>query len=598
MGVGGRAPAVVLGLAFAAAAPAVASANTTYCVPNKSIAGCPSGATAKTTIANALTAVNGHSGQHDTIRIGPGTFNEGGLQDTQRVDIIGEGQGQTVIQPSGTASGTATLALDVPTSTARDLSIGVSRGASNTGLLTEGTATRVAVSAPSGATSPAGISAIGASVRNSTVTAAFGILSQGVASVTRTRVIANLGIVVGEGSNATIDDSMIQTVPGPASEVAVAALASGIAFSDARAATLRHDTLVGDGSSGSVGIQCSATGITNPASCTTTVDSSIIRGFQHAISRSASGSVSSANVSVDHSDLDPTTDLDGNTSSGTGHLTLGSHDLNVDPAFAATSGSLAFQLSTPSPVIDKGNPTLGSGESTTDLAGNPRAVAGHNGGSAVSDMGAFEYQPHPPTLTASGPSATKVGTPATFTATTNDPDPGDVVTVTWQFDDGSSATGASVTHVFASTGPHVATASATDLDGFMVSAAPTRLTVGTHPVVSGLKLKPKKFKARKGTTVSYTDSQAAVTKLTVLHPVAGIRKGGKCLAPGKHPPKHAKRCTRWVPLKRSFKHQDVAGKNSFHFKDKKLKPGRYRLQVVASDANGTAAAVMAAFTIV
>jgi hypothetical protein len=69
------------------------------------------------------------------------------------------------------------------------------------------------------------------------------------------------------------------------------------------------------------------------------------------------------------------------------------------------------------------------------------------------------------------------------------------------------------------------------------------------------------------------------------------------VAPGKHPAKHAKRCTRWVPLKGSFKHHDAAGKNRFHFKDRKLGPGRYRLHVVAANANGTSAGVTAAFTI-
>jgi len=46
-----------------------------------------------------------------------------------------------------------------------------------------------------------------------------------------------------------------------------------------------------------------------------------------------------------------------------------------------------------------------------------------------------------------------------------------------------------------------------------------------------------------------------------------------------------------------FNHQHVAGANRFHFNDHKLRPGRYELQVVASDANGPGAPVTAALTI-
>jgi hypothetical protein len=209
-------------------------------------------------------------------------------------------------------------------------------------------------------------------------------------------------------------------------------------------------------------------------------------------------------------------------------------------------------------------------------------------------MGAFEYQPHPPAVTAAavaGPNLT-----ARFTATTSDPDPGDVVTVTWHFDDGSSATGASVSHSFSRAGTHTATATATDLDGYSPQAS-VNVTVG-GPILSPPNLKPRKFRAKSSSLVSYTDSQAAKATLTVLHPVGGVRKGRSCAAPSReHNGKRLEKCTRWVALKGLFEHQDLAGANSFRFSDHQLRPGTYRLQVVAISALGASAPVEASFTI-
>ncbi len=274
-------------------------------------------------------------------------------------------------------------------------------------------------------------------VSDSTITAGDGFAGSGI--LTRSRITATTGVLpVGlfSGGTVTVDDSLLRTVPGSGSETAVLADGGGVADQ----VTARHDTLVGDGSSGSVGVLCSATGTSaGPGGCSTSLESSIIRGFAHAISRNATGgpktsATASAAVSVDYSDLDPATTLDaGNTTSAgggtaSGSITLGAHDVNVDPAFASTSlaAANAFQLTRISPVIDKGNPTLGSSpaESATDLAGRPRAVAGRAGGAAVSDIGAFEYQPQAPTVTGSvSPVTTTVGHAVQFTATASDPAP-------------------------------------------------------------------------------------------------------------------------------------------------------------------------------
>ncbi len=112
-------------------------------------------------------------------------------------------------------------------------------------------------------------------------------------------------------------------------------------------------------------------------------------------------------------------------------------------------------------------------------------------------------------------------------------------------------------------------------NGPVPTPTPTPTPTPVAPQDSGLKLKPASFSpqpmaaARKhhGTTVSYSDSQAAVTKLTVKRVTSGYHFGThacKALRGRRRPPKHSKPCavTRAVG---SFTHQDLAGSNSFPF---------------------------------
>jgi hypothetical protein len=118
--------------------------------------------------------------------------------------------------------------------------------------------------------------------------------------------------------------------------------------------------------------------------------------------------------------------------------------------------------------------------------------------------------------------------------------------------------------------------------------------LGIHP--SSLKPEPGKGASlsaahkRRGATVTYSDSQAALTTFTVLSPRKGYRVGRRCQASR---PKHHKgklrRCTVYVSLG-SFPHTDRAGANRFHFtgraKGRPLRRGRYRLRAVARNAQG------------
>jgi hypothetical protein len=100
----------------------------------------------------------------------------------------------------------------------------------------------------------------------------------------------------------------------------------------------------------------------------------------------------------------------------------------------------------------------------------------------------------------------------------------------------------------------------------------------------------RKKKRHRGATVSYSDSQAAVTTFTVLSPNKGFRIGRRCQAKRPHGHKgKLQRCTRFVNAG-SFTRTDLAGTNHFHFtgrvNNKPLRVGRYQLQAVARNAAG------------
>jgi hypothetical protein len=90
-----------------------------------------------------------------------------------------------------------------------------------------------------------------------------------------------------------------------------------------------------------------------------------------------------------------------------------------------------------------------------------------------------------------------------------------------------------------------------------------------------------------GTRVRYRLSEAATARYTIERRAKGRKKGHRCVAPTRKN-RRARRCTRYVRLKGGFSRTSKAGLNSFRFtgrlRGKKLRPGRYRLVMVAVDA--------------
>ena len=70
--------------------------------------------------------------------------------------------------------------------------------------------------------------------------------------------------------------------------------------------------------------------------------------------------------------------------------TKGKGNIDQDPSFMDTTVG-DYRLGTGSPCIDAGNNAVVS--TPLDLEGNPRIADGNSDGSAIVDMGAYEYLP-------------------------------------------------------------------------------------------------------------------------------------------------------------------------------------------------------------
>ena len=259
----------------------------------------------------------------------------------------------------------------------------------------------------------------GSSVVDGTLTAGYGFVSSAdpVAPdvLSRLTINASVGVTL-DGGVINIDNSVIR----------ITALSGGFGLlaensnpgETPKTINADHLTIVGGGS-GSTGVAAYAVDDAARQTSLVTLDDSIVRGPQVSLAVAATndgaqGGPSDAQILTTYSSWDADTDTAGIGPNGTGGVVVGAGTLDdPDPLFA-DAGAGDFRLTPASPLVDAGTP--GAGPPATDRDGTARVVDGDLDGTAVRDIGAYEYHDGTPPQTTlfQGPSGAVRDTTPTF----------------------------------------------------------------------------------------------------------------------------------------------------------------------------------------
>lgn len=644
--------ALIAAAALAAAFAAPASAAV-YCVDEASTAGCDHvespGGTAG--LAAAFAAANGDAAG-DTIDVGAGAYT-GPFAATAgggALTVIGAGStGAAATTLTVTADSQTALALAVAGSSVSHVHLELPDHTGDTALDLNGAASDVLIDDPSGSTQAIGVemdhpdsfsgtvelghgtSSTGINrtangsgaqiVSDSTIFATEGIsATSGTWTIDHDKVAAlNYGVQAATGDNGTgvpavvaIDDSLIRVTTTDVSTCGAIVPCFALGVSGSSTITGDRLTVVGAGQQIAGGW---ALGAISGETATLNLNSTVVSGFSPALKCSQSNG-GAATLTADYSDFATPVATAGGCAAPPA-----SHNTSAPPDFV-TGG---FELKWDSPLIDASDPHAAFLPHPTDLDGNSRVVDGNGDGTAVLDIGAFEYQRRGPSVTAQTVAQAPVGASTPFSVKqASDPDPGDTLTFSWSFDDGGSATGAQVAHIFATPGTHTGTVTATDPTGLaaassatvVIVARPTRVTLAPTPRIThltqahtrwreGSKLARLARKSRNppvGTTFSFTLSTPAALKLIFTQSANGRRVGKRCAAPS-HANRNKRACHRTITSGTVSFASARAGTVKITFqgrlsRHKKLRPGRYEVAIVATNATGRTTSRALTFTIV
>jgi hypothetical protein len=630
-------------LALAAVFGAASASADTYCVSDSPPA-CVG--TSEASIQDAINAA-GSSPAPNQIEIGPGTLSgsqigpSGEAQDLMGnpVTITGAGQTQTVLD--GPSSGPA-LDIEDSGTTVSDLAIAMATGESSGLDLYNGTASRLTVTS----TDPIdmGIAAInlfnagritdstasvggsfedfavygegvnGALVEDSTLTGATGFDAtpgSEQATLQRDKVNAvstgasDAGVDVDSGS-LEVDDTLVVDASNPGGVPVGLSVTSST--SGTTTMTARNVTVIGPGSGTSYGAEAQTR---SGGDATLSLHDAVIEGFGNALfTTDGGGSGLPPTITSDYSDYDASTD----DSAFGGTIGPETNHLNVPPDFVS---SMNFELAPGSPLIDAGTPGgLAPGESPTDLAGNPRLLAGNGGCTARRDIGAYEYSPTTiPVDASSGAPSAGVGASVTFSAIACSPDPSLTPSYSWSFDDGATASGPSVSHAFATPGTHRATVTVSDAAGRTGTAHVTVTVAEPPPVLTAVRQSRSRWREGSalphasahgripvGTTFTFALNEPAQVTLTFKRISPGRRVRHRCVARTRHNV-HRPRCNRIAMRGTLSLASAEAGTNTIAFAGRinaatKLRPGSYSVTILAANAGGSSAPRLLRFTIV
>jgi hypothetical protein len=119
----------------------------------------------------------------------------------------------------------------------------------------------------------------------------------------------------------------------------------------------------------------------------------------------------------------------------------------------------------------------------------------------------------------------------------------------------------------------------------------------TPPAITAVSLSKTRIRAgTRSITLLFTLSEPASLKLTLSRAVAGKRRGKTCVKPSPRL-RRAKRCTRFVRV-RTMSGTGTTGAISLVVSTRRLRPGRYRLVLEATDAaKNKALAVTRSFSV-
>jgi PKD repeat protein len=512
---------IALLASIAALGPAAAAHATTYCVSQTDP--CPAGTTSELSVQAALNAAATDSPGPNVVRLGSGTYDAAGAgfdystPGAPPVQISGMGQGLTTLRADSSPG--FVLRVAIAGSSVTDLSIAV-RAPMTAGLVLDNAAAqRVDVTGSGDLPSTDGVQLNdGASFSEGGVSmpsSAHAALSQGTGAtgtVSDAHLTARIGLTAatsGQPGLAARDVFINATDTGvlaPATSTITVdeALvlmhgANPTALQSTNGSlTVRGATIVSLDRQGT-GAAATATGT---STAELTVQDAIVRGFDTALTRSSTSSAR-ADLTAQYDDVHAT----GGGGSGPGALTV-DHNIDADPQFVdAAHGD--YHLSAHSPAIDAGGPCDSACASMHDLAGIATAIDGNGDGSAVRDIGGYEYGHTPPNAAIAAPASVSVRTVTAYNGqSSSDADDGDQLSYAWTFDDGGQASGPIGFHAFTTAGQHRVTLTVTDPTG-LTSTAVAYVQVSADPVGSQGG-RPSHQKAPAVTSLSFSPSAFAV----------------------------------------------------------------------------------------
>ncbi len=535
----------------------------------------------------------------DTIFVGPGTFttDEGFKFETQSatsaVEIIGSGDA-TVLTADTAAKPDEFRVLDVTAAApsritrlkivapdvdgqgatmglylrehvvAEDVTVtdrGNGADAARFGVVTGGGELRRATVAMNGQAAAA-VRVLGGAltVADSSLRAAAGLVAyQGGAVTIRRSVLEGRtsGATIQSGGTLDIESSVVRLTQDGSTGLVANGGVTGVTTLDAS-----HVTLIGGSPGKSTTAVRSKT--QNDGDVVASIDNSIMHGFKRGFDRASTdqGGQGEAKVVGRSLNYDATFDAD----NGPGQLDV-DDVTTLDPGFVdAAKGD--FRITPKSAMIGLGRAESFVALTDQDLARGKRSVG------PARDLGAFEYQALAPVAVIGAPAATEVGKPAAYSgAESHDGDAGDaLVSWEWSFSDGGKASGREVDHTWSAAGMQTVELTVTDTTGRTHTATKAVHVDGpvdhpplclcspvyddkTPPVISGLK--------RRGRRLAFSLSEPATVTIALQK-------------------RDRRRLLR--PSGAVVKVTGQRGANGVRLR--KLRAGRYRLVVVATDAAG------------